>query len=611
MTDHPPLRLTQRADGVGSYIADQAAVSPAGTPSPPTQVAASALAYRDANGRDFVGATVTWVEPSTQTDGTPCFDLLDYQVQYQVNGGAWTGTQVVPAGGPLASYPAMQPGTTVIWRVAAVNTSGKVSVYASSAPVLMPKYLNGLNAPSVPTLSSHNGALAVKWDGLDLAGAVYDSSWLRCDVHVSSDSTFTPSPATLYGAVTTPGGGMNVLGLSYASTFYAKLVAIDRSLNPSVPSAPSAGLNPAQVGDADISAVGVDKLTTGVLQAGVRVIAGTDGAARTEMSPDGLTSYDANNVAVMQLLGGSAYFSGHIIGTRIDGSAAQPSVLDGCTYLCDDSGGNLLVYLIGTTAVPGSPFSTSGAGTYTVAQTGYLKVECWGGGGGGSSGMIQGFRVQPDKTLRTAGPGGGGGEHAQQTMACTAGDVCHYTVGPAGAGDFSSNGGAAATAGGDTSFTGTSTVTAHGGQPGYLSYGPQLQGYAGAGGTGSSAPIHYSGGAGGASGTVLAGSPNAAAGGGGRHQRRVRRGGPGRRQGRHGAERRPGRHGAGCGRVGRPGQWRQAAGTAARRPAPGRSVTAAAPPSVRCPVAAAAEEVPPGSPRATAAPAPAARSSCP
>jgi hypothetical protein len=279
--DHPPVRLAQRANGVQSYIATTPLTSPL-TPSPATGVVTippgTGVAYRDANGRDFVGATVSWTEPVTNTDGSALLDLDFYNVQFRVGlTGTWSPSQTTAWGIPTIYYPSLQPGTNVYFRVQAVNTSGNKSVWANSAAVSMPAYLVPLLAPASPAMTPMPGGVVVSWGGKNSSSATYDSSWVRCDVYLNPTSSFTPpGQGILYGAITAlNGGSKTITGLPYGNAYVAKLVAIDRSGNTSAASGPSPSVTvPQVVGSTDIAqgsvttpilgtgAASADKLTT-------------------------------------------------------------------------------------------------------------------------------------------------------------------------------------------------------------------------------------------------------------------------------------------------------------------------------------------------------------
>jgi hypothetical protein len=154
--------------------------------------------------------------------------------------------------------------------------------------------------------------------------------------------------------------------------------------------------------------------------------------------------------------------------------------------------------------VPSNPLTLTSSGYFIVPDyVTSLTVQCWGAGGGGSTITSSGAR----------GGGGGGGAFATSVVAVTPGAVIPVTVG---------TGGAANTAGGNSTFN-TSTVVAAGG-----SGGTNNSTTAGAGGTtanstgttkyaggnGATGGGTYSGGGGGGAGTTGAGgnAPTAAAG---------------------------------------------------------------------------------------------------
>ena len=103
---------------------------------------------------------------------------------------------------------------------------------------------------------------------------------------------------------------------------------------------------------------------------------------------------------------------------------------------------------------------SSGSGTYTVpANVNYLEVEC--GGGGGGSGGVDG------QGAGTSAVSGGGGAGAYCYIRITSPEASYsYAVGAAGAGGASGNNNGAA--GGNTTFTGSSTsLAANGGARGF------------------------------------------------------------------------------------------------------------------------------------------------
>lgn len=117
-------------------------------------------------------------------------------------------------------------------------------------------------------------------------------------------------------------------------------------------------------------------------------------------------------------------------------------------------------------------FTSSTSWTVPTGVTS-AKIECWGAGGGGQGG---------------SGGGGGGGEYARSnTVAVTPGESLTVTIGAGGSGGPGGAGGPGSN-GGDTSVKRSSTtlVIAHGGKGSNSATT--------AGGTGSTAPVHYNGG---------------------------------------------------------------------------------------------------------------------
>lgn len=82
-------------------------------------------------------------------------------------------------------------------------------------------------APDAPTVAGGILGLVVGWDGL-LAGASPLSDFLYIQVHNSATTGFTPSAATLQGTMSA-GGLFGIGGLTAGTTYYVKLVAVNKS----------------------------------------------------------------------------------------------------------------------------------------------------------------------------------------------------------------------------------------------------------------------------------------------------------------------------------------------------------------------------------------------
>ena len=159
-------------------------------------------------------------------------------------------------------------------------------------------------------------------------------------------------------------------------------------------------------------------------------------------------------------------------------------------------------------------FSTAGTFTngFTVpAGVTSITVQVWGAGGGGGA----------DATNGNGGPGGGGGAYSSRVLTVTPGTPYTIVVGTRGSGSI--NGGAAATAGGQSGFAalaialgGGFSTTATGAQGGQASGGTGDIKFSGSNGGNGNTATGGGGGGGGASGNsgnVVANGANGATGG--------------------------------------------------------------------------------------------------
>jgi len=171
--------------------------------------------------------------------------------------------------------------------------------------------------------------------------------------------------------------------------------------------------------------------------------------------------------------------------TALPGSQAAAPVTRGSVLTLTDLAGSArspasMSFQQNPSAGTATTLTTAGSGNYTVpANTAWLKVECWGGGGAGAN-----------RTSAGLGPGGGGSEYASEAVfPAMAGQSIPYIV---GAGDTTGSplGSGLATIFGPGP-SGTLQVTADGGGSAAANGAA-----AGLGGTGSTNGTHYPGGAG-------------------------------------------------------------------------------------------------------------------
>ena len=228
-------RLLDAITNGGGAIANPAGVDDGMPPSAPPGVSFTALAYRDANGRDFCACTVTWTPPSTNTDGTPLRDLGRYDVTWRTGTNPWGSASTIDSGVANTHISHIPCGVQVTFRVRAVDTFGNASGWTESTPQITPYYVTTPATPSTPTLAAGINSIVIIWDGLNATGGIYGNDFARCEFYVGTAANFTANDQSLVGSITSRGG--RILVQLAQGSYYAKLVVVDKSNNRSLASA--------------------------------------------------------------------------------------------------------------------------------------------------------------------------------------------------------------------------------------------------------------------------------------------------------------------------------------------------------------------------------------
>lgn len=224
-------------------------------PAAPTGLVASSSAYTTSTGLTQAQISAAWAEVEVNEDGSPCNDLASYEVRWRYTDPdlftGWQTAGTATAGDESLSWSPLAPGETVEWQVSALDQSGNRSAWSTTAAVLTGADSTPPPVPSTPVVTPYLGQLRVVWDGLGSAGEAMPPDFARVQVHMSTVSGFTPSGATLVDALNT--AGISILtGLTYGTTYYVRLVAVDSSGNASAASAQAQGI-PETIGLEDIT----------------------------------------------------------------------------------------------------------------------------------------------------------------------------------------------------------------------------------------------------------------------------------------------------------------------------------------------------------------------
>jgi hypothetical protein len=206
-------------------------------------------------------------------------------------------------------------GQSVTFRVRARTRKGTLGPYTSRTDSTTTDATAPFQ-PSTPVVSPYLGQLAIDWNGLDVSAGQPPTDFRFVEVHLStSGPTFTPTVSTLVGTILRGGGTWVATDLTYATTYYARLVAVDTVGNRSPASTAgsaipellvnadvgpnaiaTANIQNLAVNNAKISDLSVGKLTVGTLTANMtvsaRIMTAATGA-RVELNTAGLQAFNS------------------------------------------------------------------------------------------------------------------------------------------------------------------------------------------------------------------------------------------------------------------------------------------------------------------------------
>lgn len=174
---------------------------------------------------------VTWDAPTTNTDTSDIEDIKDYEVQYRKL--SETNYRTVSTSFQYVDIYRLLPGEVYEVRVRCWDRYGNSSDWTSpisSGPLIGDEVAP--NKPSTPFAESKLGATYVTWDGKDYLGQAMPDDLKEVRVHVNTIPGAVPTSGSIKALISAANGGtVPISGLSYGSTYYVRLVAVDYSLN--------------------------------------------------------------------------------------------------------------------------------------------------------------------------------------------------------------------------------------------------------------------------------------------------------------------------------------------------------------------------------------------
>lgn len=233
-------KLNTKLNNLQGGVTSPGASTPKDTgkvPVAPTGVTLTTDYYVDHDqSRAFI--TVNWTAPVANTDSTVLEDLSYYLARWRYVGDSnWQATTRVEPTVTQTYFAGIFTNTSVEAQVQAVNQYNRGSAWSVSGVVTTARDLVAPNKPAPPVVTSNVGTLRVVWNGLDSAGAAQVADFDGVEVHVGTTPTFTPDATTLKdylkGRSTRT---TTITGLAYGTDWYVRLIAVDTSVNKSVPS---------------------------------------------------------------------------------------------------------------------------------------------------------------------------------------------------------------------------------------------------------------------------------------------------------------------------------------------------------------------------------------
>lgn len=314
-----------------------------------------------------------WTAPTTDAAGKPLNDFRHYRIT--VTDGTANADFIVS--GPkfelsrsenIRIFGTLKSSVTVFVRAVDNNYNESTALSVAASPANPP-------VPSTPVIGTYLGLMYLTWNGKTATATDMPVNFSYCEVHVSTTTNFTPSDTTYVTRITGVGSGAKAIipGLTYGTTYYFKLVAVNDMMRKSAGSAQASG-TPVRISGLDITngQIGTDQINFTA-----RDIGGANAYyPATTTAMNALTGVKSGDIAYITGSGYTTYKhngTAWVLAPEI-GKISGTKILTG-TLTADAVGTNLIIASsanIGTAAIDAANISTVNAGSI---RTGSLAAD--------------------------------------------------------------------------------------------------------------------------------------------------------------------------------------------------------------------------------------------
>lgn len=218
--------VTGGATPVDTEVTDDTTI-----PKAPTGLDWSTTAWQGPEGDTWAQITATWNAVTQNTDDSAIDDLESYILEYGL-GATPSNWHHAYTGENLVAWFSERANLQITLRVRAKDKNGNYSDWSTTHTDTTATDTTPPGKPSTPTVTAKLGQLLVAWDGLLNGGGAQPGDYSYTRIHMGTTSGFTPNASNIVG-VFRYASQYVASGLVYDTTYYFKLITVDRIGNAS------------------------------------------------------------------------------------------------------------------------------------------------------------------------------------------------------------------------------------------------------------------------------------------------------------------------------------------------------------------------------------------